>query len=314
VQVMPRISSADAGPSAPIRVGVRPRSWLISLVTVLGGVACSQTSNNQVTGPIDLGMTSTIAAYYNAEELTLYEVQTPVPLPVRKPSGSELSALGPAPANTGYPTYPWLLASDESLEVHFTISNIDNQDHAVWLLIDPWNEFVRWNPGVSVVDDEDAEPNWGYDQSFLVPAMSRVEGTITTDDMQEIAIKLASVENLLNSSQAKSAEAEGGGVVDAGGGDTEISGFDPNATANNIFNPQNRSNGNDPLYTPWIPPVIAGLTGFDLGLRTTETANVAVEITINVQDLNGNRFVPANSNQPEIGLPPVTLSPPGATM
>lgn len=309
---MPRNSSAAAGPSAPIRVGVRPRSLLISLVVVLAGVACSQSSNNQVTGPVDLGMTNTLTAYYNNEELTLYEVQTPVPLPVRQPTASELSSLGPAPADTGYPTYPWLLASDESLEVHYTISNLDSQDHAVWLLIDPWNEFVRYDPGITVVDDEDAEPNWGYDLSFLVPAMSRVEGTITTDDMQEIAIKLASVENLLNSSQAKAADADGGGVVDAGGGDTEISGFDPTATANNIFNPQNRSNGDDPLYTPWIPPVIAGLTGFDLGLRTMENANVAVEITINVQDLNGNRFVPSNSTEAQIGIPPATLSPAGA--
>ena len=78
------------------------------------------------------------------------------------------------------------------------------------------------------------------------------------------------------------------------------------------MNPQNRSNGNDPIYTPWIPPVVAGLTGFDLGVRTYEAANMAIEITIDVQDLNGNRFVPVDSTQAQIGVPPVSLSPAAA--
>jgi hypothetical protein len=254
-----------------------------------------------VTGPIDVAMTSTMPAYYSDANTTLYEAQIPVPLPVKKPTGTQ----GAAPANTPYPNAPWLTAGDESIEVHYTISNIDSQSHPVWLLIDPWNEFVRWNPGVTIVSDEETEPNYGYDQEFLIPAMSRLEGTLTTDDMTEIAIKLASVENLLMSAQTMAAAMSDGGTVD---------GYDPTSIANNIFNPQNRSNSGDALYTPWIPPVIAGLTGFDLGLRSTDQANLAVEITIDVQDLNGDRFVPADSTQAQIGLPPVTLSPPGAKM
>jgi hypothetical protein len=279
---------------------------LFSLAIVVAGAACSQNSNSQTTAPVDLGMTNTMAAYYSSEELTLYEVQTPVALPVKQPSSSDLGGLGAAPANTGYPSAPWLTADDEQVEVHYIISNLDSQDHAVYLLIDPWNEFVRWQPGVTVVDDETAAPNYGYDLPFLVKAMSRVEGTITQDDMKEIAIKLASVENLLGSSQTMAAEAA---AMDGG---MNTSGFDPTGYANNIFNPQNRSNGGDPLYTPWIPSVIAGLTGFDLGLRTTENANVAVEITIDVTDVDGKHFVPANSTQAQLGVPPAVLSPPGA--
>ena len=300
---MPRISSVVSGPQPPRYVGAGPRAVLVAALVVVGAAAasCNKSSAFQVTGPVDLGMTSTMTPYYSDENTTLYEAQTPVPLPVMKPTGT----LGAAPSGTPYPHAPWLLASDESLEVHYTISNIDSQDHYVWLLIDPWNEFVRWNPGVTVVDDEETEPNYGYDQYFVIPAMSRVEGTLTTDDMQEIATKLAAVENLLTSPQAMQAETTDGGTVD---------GYDPTSIANNIFNPQNRSNGGDALYTPWIPSVIAGLTGFDLGIRTEEQANIAVEVTINVQDLSGDRFVPADSTQPEIGVPPVTLSPPGAKL
>ena len=86
---------------------------------------------------------------------------------------------------------------------------------------------------------------------------------------------------------------------------------------NNIFNPQNRSNSNDPLYTPWIPTVIAGLTGFDLGLRFQcgdgcTAPNMAIEVTMDVQDLRGNRFVQQDSTEAKIGMPGKVLSPPAA--
>lgn len=308
---MPRTCSAATGPKAPIHVGVRPRAFVFAAVVVLGGAAsCTQSSSYQVTGPYDLGMTSSIAAYYSDENTTLYEAQMPVPLPVKAPTGP----LGPAPASTPYPHAPWLTVGDESIEVRYTISNLDSQEHDVWLLIDPWNEFVRWDPGVTIVDDEDTEPNWGYDQEFVLGATSRIQGTLTADDVQEIATKLAAVENMLASPEAMMGD---GGALNDGGDTTEsvsgyVGNYDPTAVANNIFNPQNRSNSGDPIYTPWIPSVIAGLTGFDLGLRTEEPANIAVEITINVQDLNGNRFVSATSTQAQLGLPPKTLSPPGA--
>ena len=319
---MLRNTPASAGQLPPTRVGSRPRFVPFAIAAILAAAACSQSSNTQTTAPLDLGMTSTMTPYYMDENITIYESETPVPLPVKKPSASDLSSLGPTPAGTPYPHAPYLLASDESLEVHYTISNLDTAQHAVWLCIDPWNEFVRWDPGVTVVDDEDTQPNYGYDLVFLVPGLSRVDGTITSDDMQEIAIKLASVENLLASPQAVMGDggmlteggltADGGAAPDDPNADDNENGYDATGIANNIMNPQNRSNGGDPIYTPWIPPVIAGLTGFDLGLRTFEQANVAVEITIDITDVNGNRFVPNDSTQAQLGLPPTTLSPAGA--
>ena len=297
---------------------------IVPLFALLAGAcigvgACSNSNNpsDQVTSPIDLGMTDKMTPYYQDENITIQEVQLPVQLPVRKPIAVDFKDLSPLPKGTPYPRSPFLTASQESIEVHYTISNIDSQQHAVWLLIDPWNEFVRWDPGVTVVSDEETEPNWGYDLTFLVPGQSRVEGTLTSDDMQEIATKLASVENLLASPQAIAAEA-----VDAGNDAADdpnatsqyMMGFDPAGTANNIMNPQNRSNGGDPLYTPWIPPVIAGLTGFDLGLRTYEPANIAVEITIEIKDVDGNRFVAYGSSAPQLGVPPKVLTIPGAKM
>jgi hypothetical protein len=261
--------------------------------------ACSKASADQVTSPVALGMTDTTPPYYSDGQLTLYQSMTPVALPVRAMTDTDIQVAGSAPAGTPYPRGVFLRAEYESVEVHYTLSNVDGTPHNVWLLVDPWNEFVRWAPGVTVVNDELTEPNYGYDLEFPVAAKDRVDGTITSDDMHEIAIKLASVENLL----ANMSQGSATGTM-----------FDTTAVANNIFNPANRSNSvpADPLYTPWIPPVIAGITGFDLGLRTSEPANVAVEITIEVQDLRGDRFIVENSGAATMGPPAQVLSPPSA--
>lgn len=300
---------AADGHRAPTGAVSRPRPKSaagVLLVVIVAAAACNNGSADQVTRPVALGMTSTTPAYYADGQVTLYQVLTPVQLPVRSMTAADVRSVGAAPPGTPYPRGVFLRAEDERVEVHYTISNIDSVQHNVWLLIDPWNEFVRWRPGVTAVNDELTVPNYGYDMEFPVPGKQRLQGTITIDDMHEIAIKLASVENLLASPQAQ---------AQAPGQSTAGSAFNATPIANNIFNPANRSNSipADPLYTPWIPRVIAGVTGFDLGLRTSEPANVAVEITIDVQDLRGDRFVPQDSTSDrQMGLPPLVLAPPSA--
>jgi hypothetical protein len=325
---------ADDGLTTPRRGGWRPRmpslvgAWPFAPLALVALVAaCSNGSGDQVTPPVAVGMTSKINPTYDDGQLTLFEVDQAVPLPVRKPSDADEKALGAAPKGTPYPHMPFLTADDESVEVHFVLSNVDKAQHNVWLLINPWNEFVRWKPGVSIVSDEETIPNNGYDKQYVVPGMSRVQGTITSDDMHEIAIKLASVQNFLASSEAKA-------TTMASGDDDDSGGPTPAGVCNNIFEYQNRSNSvpADPYYTPWIPPVIAGLTGFDLGLRMEAdedaddptmtvacppgamscAGNVAIEITMEIQDLNGDRFVPQDTTDAQIGTPPKTLSPPAA--
>jgi hypothetical protein len=281
--------------------------------------ACSNGgSADQVDGPVDVGMTSAVEPSYSDGNITLFDVYTSVELPIKKPTEAQLQSLGAAPKGTGYPRQPYLLAGDEGIQVNFVITNLESTTENVWLLVDPWNEFVRWKPGVTVVSDEETDPNYGYDTEYSIPPNSRVEGTLLTDDMQEIATKLASVENYLASSTAMMAES-------ADGGDNSL---DPTEVCNNIFNPQNRSNSGDPVYSPWIPPVIAGLTGFDIGLRVENEADsddstpgpdggtgapsLALEITVDIQDLSGSYFVTLGSSTATIGMPPTTLSPPAA--
>lgn len=302
---MTRMLSAWRGSAAPAGGGPRPQLLLAAALATL--VSCSGDSADQVMAPVDLGMTAEsdgapgLAPYYSDGNLTLYQVSVPVALPVRRPTQAELQALGAAPEGTPYPRAPFLTAGDEILEVHYVVSNLDPGPHTIWMLIDPWNEFVRYDPGVTVVSDDETDPNFGYDLSFYVEGDSRVEGDLTSDDMQEIAIKLAAAENVISQEATIAMQAMNG------------DGTDPTTLVNHIFNPQNWSNTDDPLFTPWVPPVIAGLTGFDLGLRSyDEAANIAVEITIQVQDVGGNHFVAQGSTAPQMGIPTTVISPPEA--
>jgi hypothetical protein len=302
---------ASSGLVTPRGGGWRPRvRGYIPLLALMLAAACSNGSGDQVTRPVSVGMTSKIAPYYSDGQITLYEVQTPVTLPVRKPTSADRAGLGAAPKGTPYPHAPFLTVQDESVEVHFVLSNVDTVSHNVWLLVDPWNEFVRWKPGVTVVSDEETIPNNGYDKEYVLGPMSRIEGTITSDDIQEIATKLAAVETFLASPQGQMTAST---MMD--------NSLNPTQVCNNIFDYQNRSNSTPPdlFYTPWIPPVVAGLTGFDLGIRMEAdqgdsggAGNIAVEVTMDVQDLNGDRFVQQDTTDPEMGMPSKTLSPPSA--
>jgi hypothetical protein len=251
---------------------------------------CESSGANQVSQPIVLGMTDSVTPIFNTQQLTLYEVQVPVPLPVRMPTSQEESGLGGA--DPPYPHQPYLLDTDESLEVRFTISNLDNEQHAVYLLLDPWNEFVRYRPGVTFLNDEETLPNpSGFQKAFLVDGMSRVEGTVTTDDTTAMAIALATAMDILSQPANPMAT------------------YSPTTLVDNAFDLQNRPISNDPLVSPYIPSTIAGLTGFDLGLQSDSAENISIEIVYDVMDLNGNRLIPQGQSGTPIGIPTTILSP-----
>jgi hypothetical protein len=283
----------------PTRAGASPRR---GLGRVLGGAlavgigacapACVNNDQNQVTLPTVLGMTSTVAPFYSDGQLTIYQVETPVTLPVRRPTAEESKALGKA---APYPRAPFLLAGDLRVEIRFTLSNLDDQPRSIELLVDPWNEFVRYKPGIQMVSDEESVPDFsGFDKFYIVPARGRVEGTITHDDTSELAVDLATAEAVLADPPA------------------DGSGVSGNALFNHIWNLQNRSNDGDPLVTPRLPKTIAGLTGFDLGLRSYGPANVAVEIVVDVVDVNGDRVIGVGADGKPMGPPGTLLEPPAA--
>ncbi len=295
------IPVSRVGGLAPKPAAVRPHVLpLVSAMWLLAaGVSAGCGNNSQVTKPTIVGMTDTTPPYYSVGQTTLYEVQVPVTMPMRAPNAQEQAQLGPAPAYLaafGATSAPWIKVDDVQTTIRFTLTNLDDAQHAFELLIDPWNPQVKYVPGVEIVSDEQTTPDLsGYDRFYILDKKERLVGTIVPDDTRELAMDLATVMDIQ--------------VADPGDPDG-------NGLFNHTFNLQNRSGDPDLLIAPYIqqPQDVPAMSGFTLGLRSTEPMNIAVEVTVDVQDVAGKRVLPPdgkldNDNQP---LPPPggTLAPP----
>jgi hypothetical protein len=257
--------------------------------------ACSGSAETHHLPPTLLGMNDRVAPIYDDGERALYEVRLPVGLPVLQPTEAERRALatrGFAP----FPRQPWVELSDLSVQVTWMLVNLDRQAHDVEILVDPWNEFGRYSPGLILVNEQDGEalPNLsGIDVRRVVPGSrdaegrsTRVTGTFTFGDMDELAQDFATVIHIIENVTPPS----------DGENDPRI------AYANHTFHVDNRQ-GSTPLTDRYRPGTIPALTGFDLGLRTTRPANVAIEIAIEIVDRNGERVRAAGSAEPILNVP-----------
>jgi hypothetical protein len=239
-----------------------------ALLAASGAVGCGAESDNQTYDPVALGMTSSDPPTYDDGETTIYEVKRAVSLPINVPSDADLAVL--SPVVPPYSRTPWITIKDVKVQVTWTISNLDKEARNVEILVDPWNEFVRYVPGVNMSDEETIPDLSGIDLLMRVEGMTRKKGIFTFADMDEVAIDLATVQNII---------ATTAGTMDEG----------VNGLVNHAFEIHNRSVDNDLLIKGYIPGTFAGLVGFDIGMRTFAQGNVALEIVVEVTDHRGNR-------------------------
>lgn len=260
----------------------RSLSWGIAplLVGVLApSVGCGSKAENKTYDPVPLGMVSTDAPFYSDGQTTIYQVKRPVSLPIIPPSADEKKLLRQTKVSPWDRT-PWITKNDVKVQVSWTVSNLDKDGHNIELLLDPWTEFARYVPGVNVGEEETIPDLSGIDLLRRVEGMQRLTGTFTFDDMDEAATDLATVQNILLLNPAMPAD-PAAASADYGGG--------VNGMINHTFEIHNRSSDSDKLVQYYIPPTVAGLVGFDIGLRTYDQANVAIEIVVEVVDVPGNR-------------------------
>jgi hypothetical protein len=262
-----RRAAAKSGVGATLVVA----SWLLA--------GCSKADNTQQLDPASLAMTKSTTPFYDDGELTLYETQIPVNLPVRQPTADERKALdgkvGP------FDRHPWITPGDVRVQLTWTLANLDKEGHAVEVLIDPWNEFGRYVPGITINGDK-AQPNFsGIQELYDLPGIddtrpARIQHTFSFDEMDELATDFATAMNIIKTV----VPTMNGAMMD-----------DPRvAYVNHTFAVENRS-GQDPLTDRYRTAVVPGLVGFDLGLRTREPATVAIEFTIEVIDKNQDRLL-----------------------
>jgi hypothetical protein len=271
-------------------------AWLGSITAAVVSTgtlgACSDDATRRL-DPVSVAMLGddSFAPVYDDEELTIYEAKTSLMLPIIAPNPAQLAALGSA-ASDPFERLPWVKRNDVHVQVTWTLSNLDPGPHAVWVMVDPWNEFGRYQPAVHQDGEEAVRDLSGIDMLFEVPgteddAEARIVGTFTFDDMDELAVDFATVFKILNDAVPIAEEDD-----------------DPRATlVNHAFNVRDRSD-RSPLLEPYRPSVVPGLVGFDYGVRTSEHANVALELLVELRD-DGDRV-------PERGRAVPLLEPPEA--
>lgn len=274
------------------------RRILLTLLTATAGpllCACGPSETHRLP-PEQLGMTENVTPLNADGENPLYEVRLPVQLPVKEPSSAAREELQ---GTTGpFPSRPWVLANDIEVSVAWTLINLDDDTHEVEILVDPWNEFGRYWPGLQVIDAQDGEvlPNLsGINIRRELPGVkdalgrdSRIHGVFTFDDMKELAVDFATVINIMENPPASASEEGGGPSIEE--------------LVNHTFHVENRR-GSTPLTDGMTPEVIPALVGFDMGLRATEPVNVAIEFTVEIRDHDTGKIVDDDDDDPLLPEP-----------
>lgn len=268
---------------------MRERTLALGFALGAAAMGCSSEETRQLE-PTAIAMTDETAPFYDDGEVTLYQVSADVLLPVRPPSESERQSL--AQAVPPFDHAPWITPDKLRVQVTWTLANLDEDDHAVEVLVDPWNEFGRYVPGLAM-QGEDAAPNLsGYQESFDLPGLgsgrpSRMTNVLSFEDMDELATDFATAINII---------ANGPVAADPEEEDPRV------GLVNHAFHVDNRSR-QDPLTDRYIPDVIPALLGFQLSVRTSEPVNVALEFVVEVVDKDGDRMLDEDSRDPALSVP-----------
>jgi hypothetical protein len=274
---------SDVGFGRP-SLGSRALALVAPIAFSMATAACGEDERTRILEPEQVAMDENVPPAYEDDELTIYEVKKAVQFPIIAPDADAMAALNGNPVQP-YGRQPWITLDDVRVQLSWTLTNLDDELREVELLIDPWNEFGRYYPGLTLVDAENGEyqPNIsGINERYILEGAnkgksSRRQGVMTYEDLDELARDFATVMNLIANPPTTLLGAE------LEEGESALPTY-----VNHAFDFQNRSH-NDPLVRDWIPPVVAGLTGIDMGLRTSTPARIALEIVVEITDLGSDK-------------------------
>jgi len=252
----------------------------IALLVVLSVLACGCTDERRFIGDggfYQVALSESTPAAFTAEDAALFIIEERVELPIRVPTETALEDLRQAAANfEGLPfaRVPWVEREDLAIEVDFTLSNLDDAERQVAVIINGFNEFHEYMPGVTVIDDEPEADFSQWERLYELDPEARVEGTVREEEFDEAAVDLATVVN---------------GA--------------PNSNAVVFF--ENKSS-RDERNRAFIPAVIPGLAGFRIGLRATAPGRIVLDATVRVRDA-GDRL--ANPDDEPFAIAPAPFMP-----
>jgi hypothetical protein len=230
----------------------------LAILAVLAGtaVACAEERSYVGDGVHTVAITEDTPAAFETEEGALYMVERRIDLPIRNPAESVIADLqqGAQGRELPFPRLPWVERGDVETQIDFTISSLDDEAHQIGVIVNGYNEFHEYVPGVIEIEDEPVPQFSQWETLLELGPFERITGTVREDELDEVAVDLATVVN---------------GA--------------PNSAAVVFF--ENKSS-EDPRSRQYIPSVVPGLVGVRIGLLALEQAVVVLEATIRVRDVN----------------------------
>lgn len=219
----------------------------------------------------------TEAAVESEEGGALYIVETRAELPIARPSNEDLAdrmMSARSYRDLPFPRLPWVERGELEIQVDFTLSNLDDAERDVDVIVNGANEFDEYVPGVAMIDEDPVPLHSQWERRYTVAARSRIVDTVREEDLDEAAVDLATVVNGAPNSDA---------VV-----------YFENKSA---FDERNKR---------YIPAIIPGLVALRLGLRATRAAPILLEATVRVRDV-GDKL--ADDDEPRMRIDPEPFAP-----
>jgi hypothetical protein len=261
---------------------------LAAVAALVGGISCGNTEDPRTAGVYTLALSDkTTPAFKSADgQSAVYEVQVQVVLPLIEKPKLTTAVVDP------YTEPVWYTPSDVQVQCSFVVTNLGDTDVTAEVLLDGWNEFIRYVPKVSVDDEGNLQEDLSTNgRRVIVPAKSRIQGVFSYDDLERVAMDLATIMN-----EQKL-------------GVTPFNPFHVVEVHTKLLD--------DVLTKPYVPSVIDGITGFDLSLRTTSQVKLELEATLEVIDHGGFLVTDGSSSNAADRYPanltiynPVVVAPP----
>lgn len=211
-------------------------------------------------GPWAFAVDMDTPPFFTSDDGDVFLVEQRVSIPFRQPTSEELAELGDiGDQQIPYPQLPWLQRGDIEIQVDYTISNLDTERTVdVAVTVNGFNEFHEYNPGFQIVEDRVVADYSGWERTLRLEPGERRSGTIREEELDEIAVDLATVVN---------------GV--------------PNA--NQIVHPDSHS-AVDARSQLFVPDVVPALVGVRVGVRVETRSGGTpplsmMELTLRVRDV-----------------------------
>jgi hypothetical protein len=228
-------------------VGARPNAaWLAALVALIG---CVEEQRYVVENRAFALTPDAPAAFTSEDGDELFIVTAPYTFPISPPSSEQLAALRARINGTNllFPRMPWVEDGAIDYTLDFVVQNSDAKRANVLIGLDGRSEFTEYAP---------APPNdfHQWERRLSLAPGERVTGSVSTLELHEIAVDLATVVN--------------------------------GAPNSNLVVQTISQSSRDERVAPYIPGVIPGLVGIVASITSSAAQAITVELSVRAEDHN----------------------------